>query len=157
MKIKISQTGRRILTLTILNVLMIGYVGFMFYESEPKYINNVYRLPKIYDYVVVSGMGYNKDATMEGLVVQTDSIGFVMRFRAGMMNRDFSSGLYPYSFSSPQYRIVGRGTFYHKVNAYVGFNIMFITTCIIIVFFLVVFYTEMNIVWQLLNKGSYEN
>jgi hypothetical protein len=148
-----TYKSRRILVLTAVNLLMLGYVIFMFYKSEPEYVNNSYGKPIVGDYVNVYDNADFAHSFYCGMVVQTDSASFSLNVRTSMTDVQHNSGIYsiPYKGTVP-YKIIGKGTFYHKVNAYLGFNIMFITICIIIVFFAVTFYTEINIIWQILNS-----
>ncbi len=143
---------KKLIVLTVMNLLMAAYVIFMFYKSEPKYINDSYRKPQVWDYVVVSGLGSYEKEQADGVVIQTDSSSFTFRYKKGLKTDGPGGGLYSIRYDAGNYKVIGTGTFYHKVNAYIGFNIMLITTLIIIVFIAVVFYTETSIIWSLINK-----
>jgi hypothetical protein len=143
---------RKIIVLTIMNVIMMWFVIFMFKKSEPNYVNNSNRRPMVWDYVIVTGLDTYGEAHADGVVVQTDSTSFVFRYQKGIKMDGPTGGLWNIPYNAGNYKVIGTGTFYHKVNAYVGFNIMLITTLIIIVFFAVVFYTETSIIWSLVNK-----
>jgi hypothetical protein len=113
----------------------------MSYKSEPKYKNDMYGYPKVNDYVsVYHKLQYNDitENTFTGLVVQTDTSSFSMMFSSGF--NDFrNSGIISFPYKGVPYKILGTGTFYHKVNLYVGFNIMMITIWINIVLAGVIF------------------
>jgi len=133
---------------------MISFVCWIFYMSEPKYINNAKanQQNNIEKYDIVSSQdGYGN--TSIGLVMQVDS-NFKNETRATVKNYEYTYSQFSIIhlkryFDSigagftQDYRIIGKGTFYHKVNSFIGFNIMmgtaiiFIILAIIILFFLV--------------------
>jgi len=43
--------------------------------------------------------------------------------------------------NTPSYSIVGTGTFYHKVNYLIGFNIMMTTVIFVMIFCVIIFFT----------------
>lgn len=145
----------KIVVLVSLLFLMIGYIIFMCYESEPKYENNIYRVPQVGDYVdVFLAGGYSADDnTYNGFVVRTDSNSFSVNFKTSF--EDYrKSGIisFPKKFEPlvGNYKILGRGTFYHKANLYVGFNIMMITIWINIVLAIVILITLGTIIRTLI-------
>lgn len=146
-----TYKSKRILTLTIVNLLLVGYVLFMFYKSQPEFINNYYGRPSAGDYVNVYDSQHD-GSFYSGMVVQTDSSSFTLNVSTSMADINHDSGIYSIPYKGfAAYKIIGKGTFYHRVNAYVGFNIMFITIVIIIILALVTLRAETLIVYQILS------
>lgn len=117
-------------------ILMISYVGFIFYVSEPEYTNDVKnRQLKQFDIVTVQdnlwrNLGDESNYQVNpGIVLQTDGKTALVKVESRYAGGD--ADLYDLTIKDGKYRIVGEGTFYHKVNFYVGFNIMLITQFII--------------------------
>lgn len=155
----------KIAIFTTLLLGMLFYIGWIFYMSEPKYIDNAKtnRQNEIERYDVVS----SKDSygnTNLGMVVQIDS-NFKNETRAIVRNFenvyswDKITTIHLKKFSATDsteggyitdYRIIGKGTFYHKVNSFVGFNIMMITTFIIIILSIVVLVTLIGLIREFL-------
>ncbi len=146
----------KIAIFTTLLLGMLFYIGWIFYMSEPKYIDNAKTdaQNEIERYDVVS----TKDTygnTNLGMVIQIDS-NFKNETRAIVKNfetvyswdkittihlKGFAATDSVQAGFTTDYRIIGKGTFYHKVNSFVGFNIMMITTFIIIILAIVVLVT----------------
>ena len=109
---------------------MIFYVGWVFYISEPEYIDNYHKRPERYDYVSIPDRyaSFRNDVgeVQNGIVLQSDANFFMVKVVRFSQN-DF----YQLNFENSSYRVVGKGTIYHKVNNYVGFNIMIITQIVI--------------------------
>jgi len=146
----------KIAIFTTLLLGMLFYIGWIFYMSEPKYIDNAKtdKQNEIERYDVVSTQDSYGNTNL-GMVIQIDS-NFKKETRAIVKNFE-----YVYSFNAlttihlkgytdsasakegfvTDYRIIGKGTFYHKVNSFVGFNIMMITTVVIIILAAVVLIT----------------
>lgn len=131
---------------------MIFFIGFIFYMSEPNYIDNVgsNRQYKIHKYDVVSTA--NNNSINIGVVIQIDSVSF-KDTRATVKNFEYaySNDKYRIIHITPiatkdstkdcftiDYSIIGHGTFYHKVNSFVGFNIMMITVFIIVILLIII-------------------
>jgi hypothetical protein len=128
---------------------MIYYLGWVFYVSEPKYINNCYKKIEVYDYVSVPRYSYgnsldNGAEVENGIVLQVDSVNFLVK------THRYSDEFRQLSMKNSRYRIVGKGTIYHKVNQYVGFNIMLITQFIIGILIAVLAFTVSSILKELL-------
>lgn len=116
----------KLITLIMLLLSMIFYVGWVFYISEPKYIDNCYKTPERYDYVSLPKYSFGSGVEVEnGIVLQVDST--TMLVKTSRYGGEFHS----VPIYSNAYRVIGRGTIYHKVNDYVGFNIMLITQIVI--------------------------
>lgn len=157
MKIKIA-----ILTTLLLGMLL--YIGWIFYISEPTYIDNAKagRQNEIEKYDVVS----TKDSygnTNLGLVVQIDS-----NYNNGTVTKAIVKNFeYVYhwdklttinlkkyvdsvtnksGFVILDYRIVGRGTFYHIVNSFFSFNIMRVSTNIIAILAILILITLIDLI-----------
>ena len=112
--------------LIVLLLSMIFYVGWVFYISEPKYIDNRYKIPERYDYVSLSKYSFGTNVEVEnGIVLQVDSTTMLVK------TPKYGGEFYSVPIYSNAYRIIGKGTIYHKVNDYVGFNIMLITQILI--------------------------
>jgi hypothetical protein len=105
---------------------MIVYVGWVFYLSEPKYVDNCYKVPQRYDYVSLPKYSFRDRLEVEnGIVLQVDSATILVK------THKWSDKFHSIPIHSNSYRVIGKGTIYHKVNDYVGFNIMMITQFII--------------------------
>ena len=103
---------------------MIYYIGWVFYMSEPKYIDGCYKKPERYDYVSIPEYRYSyetKQEVINGIVLQVDSTTALVKCKKWL------DEFYELDLKKSDYRIIGKGTIYHKVNDYVGFNIMLIT------------------------------
>ena len=114
--------------LILINTLY--YVGWVFYISEPTYIDNCYKPIERYDYVSVSGRYYHTKGEVEnGLILQRDSTSALIKCKRPFPYMNFN--YYQLNIKEDTYRIIGKGTIYHKINDYVGFNLMVITQIII--------------------------
>ena len=114
----------KIATFIILLITMIIYIGWVFYISEPKYIDGCYKKPERYDYVSIPKYtfdGETKQEVVNGIVLQVDSTTALVKCKR------WGDEFYELDLKKSDYRIVGKGTIYHKINDYVGFNIMVIT------------------------------
>jgi hypothetical protein len=147
---------KKLVFLLFLLGVMIYYVGWVFYISEPKYIDNAQTYGKefptagevglyplhTYDFVVVPTKGEfytdDKNNVITGMVLQVDDKhAFVKRYAGGYSWDDY----FDLIIDKSHYRVIGKGTLYHKVNHYIGFNIMFITQMIIGVLIAVLIWT----------------
>ena len=114
----------KISVFVILTLSMVYYIGWVFYISEPKYIDACYKVPERYDYVSIPEYTYSfetKKKVIIGIVLQVDSSTALVKCK------NWSDEFYELNLKTSDYRIVGKGTIYHKINDYVGFNIMLIT------------------------------
>lgn len=105
---------------------MLFYIGIVFYLSEPKYID-YYKpasAPDTWDYVSIRQ--YRDGEVANGIVVQKDSTSFLVK--SDYYSRDI---FYRIANNNNEYWVVGKGTIYHKVNHFVGFNIMVVTQALI--------------------------
>lgn len=154
----------KIAIFTTLLLGMLFYIGWIFYMSEPKYIDNAKtdRQNEIERYDVVSTQ-VGEDVNI-GLVMQIDS-NFNNETRAIVKNFEYVYSNYKWTIIHlkgfpatdstkggfvADYRIIGKGTFYHKVNSFVGFNIMMITTAVIIILAIVVLVTLIGLIREFL-------
>jgi len=103
---------------------MLFYVGYVFYISEPAYIDNCHKQIEKYDWVVIPAV-YDGNVKA-GVVLQRNETNFILKIKD-----TYHSELYSISIEKGNYQIIGEGTMYHKVNDYVGTNIMLITQIII--------------------------
>jgi hypothetical protein len=110
---------------SVLLILMLSYIGWVFYMSEPSYVDNCYKKVEKFDYVSVSYSDYKSlyDSELNkrvenGIILQIDSSKAIAKVGDEFKELDLKAH---------NFRIIGRGTIYHKVNCYVGLNIMFIT------------------------------
>lgn len=104
--------------------LMISYIGWVFYMSEPKYIDGCYKTPERYDYVSIPEYKYSYETRQEvinGIVLQVDSTTALVKCEK------WHNEFYELDLKKSYYRIIGKATIYHKINNCVGFNIMLIT------------------------------
>jgi hypothetical protein len=117
-------------------ILMLSYVMFIFYVSEPTYTSNIKDRPlKPFDFVSVQddlwrNLGDDSNYQVNtGIVLQTDGTKALVSVKGRYLGSD--DELYELKLKDHKYRLIGEGTFYHKVNYYVGFNLMIITQVII--------------------------
>lgn len=130
---------------------MIFYVGWAFYISEPKYVNYQER-KNIAPYDLVSYDEYHlsfQDENVKnvnvGIVLQVDStIALIKTLET------FSSDLKEVKIAQHDYRVIGKGTIYHKVNQWVGFNLMLITQIFIGIFAGLLIITQSKLLSDLL-------
>jgi len=131
-----SYHTRKAVVFSLLLALELCIVVFMFYSSEPKYIDNISTKKSIdrFDMVVVKEYDWSNITEIETLIVlqvDTASHTAVAKRMDGFAHSD---RFYTLNLKTKNFRLVGQGTFYHKVNEYVGFNLMFITNvCLMIV------------------------
>jgi hypothetical protein len=106
-------------------ISMLFYISWVFYISEPQYIDNINKPIERYDYVTLPKPQYSwegtKRETVNGIVLQTNGI------KALVKTKEWCEIFYELDLKTSDYRIIGKGTIYHKVNDFVGFNIMAIT------------------------------
>jgi len=118
---------------TLLLLSMVTYIGWVFYISEPKYVNNCYKNIEPYDYVSIRS-GYTNKVDV-GIVLQIDTNTAIIK------TDEHYSDLYELNIKNHGYRIIGKGTIYHKINNYVGFNIMLITQIFIMILCVIIMKT----------------
>lgn len=130
------RKNRKLLILSSLVIFMLSYIITVFYLSEPKYIdNNENKVIAPYDYVNVLYKKNSYSAEYINVMVLQIDANFVL------VKTDGTGDYNPFGRSdeyiryprSGKFYIVGRGTIYHKINGYVGFNIMFITQAFLLV------------------------
>ena len=123
-----NKTKKAILLCSLI-IGMIFYIGWVFYKSEPIYIDNCYKqqLQK-YDYVSIPGPF---GGVQNGIILQVDSMHALVKTHKQFImftdNRFYELD----TKNKSSYRIIGKGTIYHKVNNYIGFNIMLISQIMI--------------------------
>lgn len=136
--------------LTIFVALLVGmvyYIGWTFYVSEPEYIDNCYKKVERYDYVTLPEHRYGEDGhqeVMTGIVLQVDSA------TATVKSKHWHTEYYDINLKQGKYRIIGKGTIYHKINDYVGFNIMLISQIFVAVLCILITYSLKSILTELL-------
>lgn len=139
--------------LLALMLSMLSFIIFVFYSSEPKFIDNISPNQKIvaYDYISVpSSLWHNigsedNQYVNNGLVLQTDGVNALVK-----VNEGYRDDMIQINNKAHEYRIVGKGTWYHKVNQYVGFNIMLITQIFIGFLLAVVAITQSKLLAEIL-------
>lgn len=139
--------------LLALMLSMLSFIIFIFYSSEPKFIDNISPNQKIvaYDYISLPDHLYenigseSNQYVNNGLVLQTDGISALVK-----VEESYKSNMIQINVKDYQYRIVGKGTWYHKVNQYVGFNIMIITQCFIGFLLAIVAITQSKLLAEIL-------
>lgn len=117
---------------------MAFYVGWVFYISEPTYIDSCNKAVEKFDLISANMYSYDDDAKALGLVLQKDSTRFIAKMMTYLHSRD---EFREFKIKNDNYRIIGSGTFYHKVNCYVGFNIMVVTQLFIIILLFILILT----------------
>lgn len=138
----------KILVFISLIISMIYYVGWVFYISEPKYINNCNKKVEQFDYVSIPEYKYSfesKQEVLNGLVLQVDENFAIIKVK------EWSDKYYELDLKKSDYRIIGKGTIYHKVNGYVGFNIMLITQIFIGILSAILIISLMSILKDILD------
>ena len=161
---------KKAIIFTTLLIGMISYITWIFYMSEPKYIDNAKAESQnnIEKYDVVNTVNSNGDVCI-GVVIQIDN-NFKNETRAIVKNFE-----HPYSNDAfttihlkdiiakdstkagftQDYRIIGKGTFYHKVNHFIGFNIMMTTNAFVIIMILIIGSTLIGIVREYLGYDEF--
>ncbi len=135
----------KIVVFITLILSMAYYIGWVFYQSEPKYIDACYKIPETYDYVSLPEYKYSYQTSTEvtnGIVLQVDSSSALVKC---------SDEFYELDLRKSQYRIIGKGTIYHKVNSYIGFNIMLISQVFIGILIAILTYTLVSILRDFLD------
>jgi hypothetical protein len=112
---------QKLYTLITLVLSMVLYIAWVFYQSEPKYIDNSNHTIERYDYVSIPEDYGRNGEVINGIVLQVDD-SFAL-----VLVKSYKDEFYELDIKKSSYRIVGKGTIYHKINSYVGFNIMLIT------------------------------
>ena len=127
---------------------MIFYIGWVFYVSEPDYIDNISNKEICkYDYVSIKEYRYSFESKQEvitGIVLRSDNETALVKYN-GWRNE-----FYELDLKKSDFRIIGKGTIYHKVNDYVGFNIMLISQVFIVVLCLIITFTLIDILRDIL-------
>lgn len=140
---------RNIKIFAILTVLMLSYVAWVFYISEPKYIDNCKKKVERYDYVSLPEYKYSfesKQEVINGIVLQVDETKAIVACKTFG-----SSDFYEIDLAKSEYRIIGKGTIYHKINDFVGFNIMMITQIFIAILSAILLISLGSTLWDVLN------
>lgn len=162
-----NNNRRKLRFLLCLLVTLIIYVGWVFYISEPTYIDNAqtytnqlsddghkYPLYK-YDFVVIPEHGLyateDKNSVMTGMVLQIDGKHALVKiFEGGYSWEDY----YDLILDKSHYRVIGSGTIYHKVNHYIGFNIMMISNAFIMILILIIGFTTIRSTISVLEENN---
>ena len=136
--------------LALLSTLLLGmlfYIGWVFYISEPQYIDNCYKKVEQFDYVSIPeshyssfGNTYANNDVNNGIVLQVDSTKAIVKVIR------WSEEFTEIDLKKHEFRIIGKGTIYHKVNNYVGMNIMLITQVFIGILAAILMYVVSSIV-----------
>lgn len=132
--------------------MMLIYIGWSFYISEPKYVDGISsKKIETFDWIAIYEKEWswdNETNVVLGIVIQVDGDRALVKTD----DNSFPSGrMRDLQISVSKYRIVGRGTIYHKVNQYVGFNIMMISQVFIGILLLIILFTQVTILKDLLS------
>ena len=117
---------------------MIFYIGWVFYVSEPEYIDNCNQKISKYDYVSIKEHKYffeSKQEVITGIVLRSDNETALVKYKG------WRTEFYELDLKKSDFRVIGKGTIYHKVNDYVGFNIMLISQFFILVLCAIITFT----------------
>jgi len=148
-----NHSQKRAAVLCLFLAFELFLVIFMFYKSEPKYIDNIAKKTSLerYDMVVMKTYHYDEGQIDKFLVLQVDTTTntAVAKEMDGFIGG--SDRYYTLNLKTPNYRIVGQGTFYHKVNEYVGFNLMLITNVCLVILLVVLSVSTYNALARVLN------
>ena len=137
-------------------IVMSAYILWTFYISEPKYINNANNKKlEAYDYISVpDGFQYSWDESsgnlevQNGIILQVDDTKALAKLQGKYsMSSDEMKEI---DIAKHQYRIIGKGTIYHKVNSWVGFNLMIITQILIGFLLGIIFVTQITLLKDLI-------
>ncbi len=116
----------------IMLVAALTYLAWTWYVSEPTYISGKSdRTIEPYDWVSVPQYGISfSDSTRNqdvetGIVLQTDGETALVKLEPRFLGG--SSDLTEINLKQGNWRLIGTGTVYHKVNHYIGFNLFFIS------------------------------
>lgn len=118
----------KLLVFTLQFLLLTTSLVFIFMNSEPTYTNDNAKKIEINDILAVQTDGYSKDIDLY-IVLQVNHF----EPNATALLKELSSGPFPrdayltYTHKNLLHNVVGKGTFYHKINAFAGFNLMFVT------------------------------
>jgi hypothetical protein len=82
---------------------------------------------------------------INGIVLQVDSTTALIKVKK------WREEFYQLDLKKSDYRIIGKGTIYHKINDYVGFNIMLITQIFITILSIIIGVTVFSTLKDLLN------
>jgi hypothetical protein len=145
--------NKKAIVFICLSVLMIAYIGWTFYISEPKYIDGISsKKIETFDWIAMYEKEWSWDEetnVVMGIVIQVDGDRALVKTDG---QYSFSEGrMRDLQISTSKYRIVGRGTIYHKVNQYVGFNIMLISQVFIGILLLIILFTQVSILKDFLS------
>jgi hypothetical protein len=138
------------LTLTFL-------IGYIFYLSEPRYVDDIAYIKKgqrleRYDYVSLPKYNgiFSSDGNIEnGLVLQVDSAYALVLMENDFMRHDNYVQL---KLKDHKYRLVGKGTIYHKVNHFIGFNIFMLTEIGLLILTVVLYVTTISTLISVLKE-----
>jgi hypothetical protein len=116
----------------ILTGIAITYLAWTWYVSEPTYVSGKSNTKiESYDWVSVPEYGIVRfDSTQNqdvetGICLQSDGTTALIKLEPHFLGG--SSDLTEVNIKSGQWRVIGKGTIYHKVNQYIGFNIFLIS------------------------------
>lgn len=141
---------KKIITLVLVLISMIAYIGWVFYISEPQYINNCNKSPEQYDYVSLPDYTYHFMSNQEvynGLVLQVDD-----KYALVKVDKTYNDAYYELDLKKSKFRVIGTGTIYHKVNGYIGFNIMMITQVLIGILLVILAVYVIGTIKEILNS-----
>jgi hypothetical protein len=136
---------KHLIKLSVISLILLTYVIGVFYLSQPKYIDNINRPLERYDWVSIAKYSGTNEVK-NGIIVQVNNISNT----AVLKINDFGDDFYTIFLNKPNYRIIGKGTIYHKVNDYVGFNIMILTQVFIGVLLTVFIFNMGPGIWELI-------
>lgn len=148
-----TKQKKMIFLFSSLILLMLCYIAWVFYISEPKWISNPNKSTKdveTYDIVSIRSSYGLDNELLVGIVIQVDTTTFkntnyaVVKIIGGY--HDEYRNIVTNTIT-PNYSIVGAGTIYHKINQFVGFNLMRITTIFIIIISSIIFITLLRILY----------
>jgi hypothetical protein len=129
-----SKSRKKLFFLITLCTILTVFVGWIFYISEPDYIDDVEmirrgtRLEK-YDFVSLPKYQFTNEVE-NAIIIQVDSSNALAMIDSSFPHHDEYVQL---KLKEHKYRLVGKGTLYHKVNHFVGFNIFFFTELALII------------------------
>jgi len=137
----LKRIKREHITFLLWVVFLVSTISTIWYLSEPKYIDYIQKDVEKYD-LVVNNTRY---ITELSIVLQVSKDKILIKDITGWNDS------YHYLDRNPKtFDIVGKGTIYHKVNFYVGFNLMFISQILLSILLAVVIIINSKLLYDFL-------
>lgn len=137
---------------TFLLILMMTYVLGVNWLSEPTYVQGDMPRPKPFDLVVLpeyESITRTSNVEVEqGMVLQVSADRALVKIKSPYLGG--SDSFKDVKISEGAYRVIGEGTIYHKVNHFIGFNLMFTSQLVMIGLIVLLFITQIKLLSDLI-------